>query len=705
MMGRWSLGSYAATLSCILFLVSLGAVGVEGQPVKESADVSLVEVPLTVTDRAGKPIRGIPTSAFHVSDDGRPTKVDSLDAVDFGSAGVPAPASASGDGDGGRLLPAARRRFLLLFDLSFSTPSQLLRIREAARALVQKELAPDDLVAVAVFSVKKGLRLLLTFTPDRSQVAAAIQTLGYSNEKEMSSDPLQLNLSDPFTGDAPISLGKETDEIIGMYLRDEASYRQGRVDSLIQSLGDLARALASVQGRKQIVYFSQGFDSKLLQGNATDSAATASQNLSASRGEVWRIDSQQRYGSSALQASLNDTLELFKRSDCVIHAVDLLGLQNWKDPRDASGGEGNGTLFAMTRETGGVLFENGNNFPEQLGRLLETQKVVYVLTVAARVTGKPGKWHVLKVKVDRPGVVSARAGYYEPKPFSSTTALERKLIAADLIASDASRSQLPFHALVVPQPGTPLPELPVLIRVEGSALRTPSIEKKLPLEFYGYAIDRAGVVADFFAESLSLDLTKVARDLEKGGVLFYADLQVPPGEYELRLLVRNLSDGSVGSVAIPVSVPAFSSGSPRVEPPLVVGNPPSGIVIHAVSARLRKSTVQRAFPFQLGTEPFLPEVSPSLRAGESARIYVVTYAFGSENLKLSGQILEKGGRPLKTAELSILGRTPPDSFGRATYLLAFKTDLLKPGTYGLRILAQSEGSGVSRQASSRFEIR
>ena len=72
----------------------------------------------------------------------------------------------------------ARRQFLLLFDLSFSSVSGLIRSREAATEFVETRLAPIDLAGVATDSLTAGVRLLLGFTSDKAQVRRAVETLG-----------------------------------------------------------------------------------------------------------------------------------------------------------------------------------------------------------------------------------------------------------------------------------------------------------------------------------------------------------------------------------------------------------------------------------------------------------------------------------------------------------------------------------------------
>ena len=154
------------------------------QSVQESAEVSLVEVPVRVLDRHGNPLRDLTEKDFEVFDDGKRQEIVAFDRIDLAQKAVETGAPAV-------IQPAARRHFLLLFDLSFAKPKAVVAARRAAKEFVLG-LPPNDFASVATFSVEKGVRLLVTFSGDRVQLAQAIDTLGLTDVNSLGDDPLAL---------------------------------------------------------------------------------------------------------------------------------------------------------------------------------------------------------------------------------------------------------------------------------------------------------------------------------------------------------------------------------------------------------------------------------------------------------------------------------------------------------------------------------
>jgi hypothetical protein len=100
------------------------------------------------------------------------------------------------------LNPAARRQFMLLFDLSNSSPNALARAQEAARQFVTENVQLRDLVSVGTIEADRGFRLLTAFTTDRHLVAAAIS----DPRAFRGNDPLQITNQAPMTPESePLS--------------------------------------------------------------------------------------------------------------------------------------------------------------------------------------------------------------------------------------------------------------------------------------------------------------------------------------------------------------------------------------------------------------------------------------------------------------------------------------------------------------------
>src|SRR5438270_11242674 len=122
-------------------------------------NVHVVELPVSVLDESGNPVRGLTAANFALYDEKKKQAITSFDTVDFGAD---APASAISP-----MNPAARRSFVLLFDLGFTSPRAMSRAQDAARRFVTESTGPRDLIAVCTIDPDRGFRFPTAFTTAR----------------------------------------------------------------------------------------------------------------------------------------------------------------------------------------------------------------------------------------------------------------------------------------------------------------------------------------------------------------------------------------------------------------------------------------------------------------------------------------------------------------------------------------------------------
>ncbi len=705
---------------CFLPLVCAAAAAAQSRPpeVREAVQAVLVEVPVRVLDRAGNPVPGLTVRDFELFDEGKQQPIVGFDAIDLA-------ATARESGAAEPVNPAGRRHFLILFDLTFARPKAILAARNAAAEFVLSGMGDRDLAAVATYSVETGVRLLVAFSSDRVQLARAIETLGFSRVMETSADPLA------FAFDVAVALGKRPDDVrVGTSARGSSEaeaasltdtlqtmaslsqaradeYARGRVRKTIESFSDVARALNAVQGRKDIIYLSEGFDSRLLVGTRE----TEQERDWLLSGETWKVDSEKRFGNSPLQSQLGAMTELFRRSDCVIHAVDIAGLRGNDETTGAEHGRTENSLFELAAETGGEVFRNDNNFQAQFGRLISQTNLVYVLAFRPERSGQEGRYHALKVKVRPHGLRPfARAGYYEGKTFRSYSSLERGLSAAAVIAHEIAVSDIPLRVLALPYPGGDgRAAVPVLLEISGEALFKDQPAEKASVEIYVYATDSGNRLRDFLAQTLTLDAAQSAPSRRGGPVRYYGELSLPSGQYHLRALVRNGRTGRMGSSVVSLSVPQLTASQAYVVPPVFLEPPEGGILLRGRTRSVPADRSSAEHPMLEASEQNLvPTASPSVRSGSPARVSLVAYHFGasggSEFMRVAGYVLAEDGHPIREAALVLLGRLPSREGSKQALLLRFTPEGLSPGRYSLRILLQDPATGRSGHAAAAFAV-
>ncbi len=708
----------------------LGAPAAAEDPegLRETVDVTLVEVPVRVLDRAGEPVRGLTTGDFTLFDEGRRQQILAVDAIELAEHAAPAPGAA--------MSPAARRRFLFLFDFSFARPKAIVAARRAAKDFVLSGMRDSDLAAVGTYSVETGVRLLVTFSSDRAELADAIETLGLEATRERA-DPLRFAYQ---TRRAPsgavASSGRVRPEegrsrgqpdIVDV-LKTLASgnrarnddYERSRARSLIQSLRELGRTLDAVEGRKDIVFLSEGFPSRLLVGTRE----TTEEQQWLIQGEAWKVDADKRFGNSTLRSELSEMGAFVQRTDSVIHTVDIAGIAADADgdgihdlDSPAPGGATANALFELARETGGEAFRGNNDIGAELRRLTHRTSFVYVLSYRPDRTEGEGKYHALKVKVGRSGArVVARSGYFERRDFRKRTPLERSLSAADVIANEIPFADVVPQVLAAPfaKPGPERGALvSMLVEIPGAGLLEGDTAGRTTLEIYAYAFDAGEHLGGFVAESFGIDLARSRDRLVAGGLRYFGELQLPPGNYRLRTLVRNANTGRMGLTVTSLRVPAFEAGEPFLLEPVFLEAASENWV--AIRGKPREGEASAAPPALasfagLGGENVVPAAVPRLAPGSTARVCLVSYNFGTpggsqDTFKIGSQLLAPDGRPLSAATLALLGKSPTEADGRRVFLLSFTAPAeMVPGRYGLRILMEDGATSKPRHASTAFVV-
>jgi len=628
-------------------------------------DVVEVEVPVEVRDRDGNPIRGLTRDDFRLFDEGDEQEISRFSVVDLaqeetGVSELPAAAPA--------VEVARPRHLLLLFDLTYSNPLAVSRARAAAKTVVLESLHASDLVGVAVYSVEMGPRLLVTFTPDRAQVARALDSLSFDRSADYRArDPLRFMV--PFAAadtaqQAGAASGEsrqvrseieavvaESQQIVAEIAGREARrYERTRASNWTRGLGELVRYLAAIEGRKQVLLFSEGFDSRLLMGRIDLAEPDVEEeNLNAYLGQVWRVDSDARFGNTELLSDATRLATELGRADCVINAVDISGLTAAEDSRPKGRNPGQDGLFFLANESGGQLFTQENDLAAQFREVLARTEVTYLLTFQARDVPPDGSWRRLRVELEghRGLRTSYRPGWYAPRPFRELHPFERDLLAADTIALGEVKNEIELSILAAAFRATQtLAYVPVILEIDGRSLLAGS-DARRAIDLYAYVTSDEGEFLTFFHRSLAIDPRRGGDVLENGGLKYYGHFELGPGSYQIRVLVREDETGRRGAGVLRLVVPDYARGNPTLLPPFFFDDPGRRALVRERTAGDGSGTI--VYPFVVGGEPYVPQAAPSFRAGERPQLCVSGYNLGG-GVRVEGTWLTPAGeRPLDLA--------------------------------------------------------
>jgi hypothetical protein len=208
---------------------------------------------------------------------------------------------------------------------------------------------------------------------------------------------------------------------------------------------------------------------------------------------------------------------------------------------------GNRSLKNLATKTGGKYYEHVYDYAEINEEISTLTGSYYVLGYYIGETWD-GKYHKIKVKVKRKGYkVHAQDGYYNPKPFTEYSKLEKQLHLVDLALTERPLFQDPVHfpleAVFCPD----IDEFNLTLNLKIQVDKLSKISGK-KVEIVSLIFDENDNVVGLKREDMDLSI------LPAEGFQHTSQLSIPPGSYKCRVVIRNLKTGrgAVGSTSIEI---------------------------------------------------------------------------------------------------------------------------------------------------------
>src|SRR5665213_2377155 len=251
------------------------------QPLFRST-VNLVLVDVVIRDKKGAIVTGLTRDDFQLVEDGKPQQILTFAFEEIGSstqpverasllAGAapnaatprvtapatpaPAPITASAAAPLTSEEVAGHRLLTLLFDTSSMQPEDVQKATDEAIKWVNEKMTPADLVAVA--TIGSSLQILSDFTSDKEQIHSVLQAFSAADGTAFAAVDASTQASDEASASATDD--STTTDISAQELDTFNN------DVRLRALKTLAEALAPIQQKKAILYFSSG-----MQRNGTD---------------------------------------------------------------------------------------------------------------------------------------------------------------------------------------------------------------------------------------------------------------------------------------------------------------------------------------------------------------------------------------------------------------------------------------------------
>jgi VWFA-related protein len=528
----------------------------------------LVVVDVVARTNKGDFVTDLKAEDFALTEDGKPQEIRSFNFQQPNEHTrpqiSPLPAGVFTNQLGYR--PAGALNVILLDALNSNLPDQAL-MRDAMVKFLSK--LPDQ-GPISIYFLGTKLRLVQDFTSDPEVLKKAISNLKTQNSPVLNNPGGSSPISDLPPGGAANSLLAAVpalrSQILAFQAERSAAQTDYQVRYTLQALNSLGRALAGYPGRKNLIWISESFPFDILSENNNSSRSYSSEVAS--------------------------TGSLLSDAQVAVYPVDARGLVNYSsnsvptaiDPQGAAvsttlrGGLGatmnteanallavHTTMNDLAEKTGGQAFYSRNDLDDAVRESINDGSTYYTLGYYPENKDWNGGFRKVHVKVTRPGtklryrigyLALDRAAFTKANPARQDADLDQALNLDWPVATALS-----FQAQVFPPSPQTQNKVSVRFRIDPRDLNFEHGEDgfehvAMLCAVRAFSTKDSTKIVGAAANKMEGPLRQEAYSkIISGFFPCQEQLELPPGDYVLRLGVRDNSTGLIGSATAQVSVP------------------------------------------------------------------------------------------------------------------------------------------------------
>jgi len=494
-----------------------------------SVTTRLVEVRVVIQDKQGEPVANLTRDEFRLFDEGHPQqisffRIETSRPGPFKSPHLPPGVfsnrvEAASTGATAILLDALNTRFT---DQAYAR-QQILKFLQGL----------NEGQRVALYVMGRGPRILQDFTSDSGALVKAI-----ASYKSNVTGSLEAPLYDPALTGAEHFESWLGELSFGLY----DYYGDDRAFRTIRALIAIADHLEQLPGRKNLIWVSGSFPISL-----SWSSVSAPRKV-----PLGNREATPEFERAAL--ALN-------RADLAIYPVDARGLmaaQDYAGPitrpelRNPDTSEF-ANMQMLADRSGGRPFYNNNDLTTALHRAIDDSRLVYVLGYYPAHKDWKGRFHQITVEVNRPGIdLNYRHGYFaQPDEPADTWYRERVLDSALWSPIDAGTLELTVAVRPAASGGM---DLALQLGPHDIALQHKQDKWECRLDIWLAQLDSKEhqLKTDARTNNLALDQPTYERVMQANGLMVLEHVDPAPEAKLLRILVRDVASGALGSLTLPL---------------------------------------------------------------------------------------------------------------------------------------------------------